>query len=140
MNLREQLIRDEGVRYIPYKDSRGFWTCGVGHKLPGPPDSLEPVPQSQVDSWLDADIAIVQSELSAFSWYRALGVVRQGVFENMAFNLGVHGLLHFIHAIAEATKENWLGVAIQMATSDWAKEVGERATRLQSQIVTGEWT
>ena len=27
MNLVEQLKRDEGVRYVPYQDSLGYWTC-----------------------------------------------------------------------------------------------------------------
>jgi lysozyme len=140
MNLREQLIRDEGVRYVPYKDSRGFWTNGVGHELPGPPDSLEPVTQTQVDQWLDDDIATVKRELGEFPWYQSLDEVRRGVFENMAFNLGTRGLLHFVHAIAETAKQNWVGVAVQMQSSLWAKEVGERSVRLASQIVTGEWT
>lgn len=140
MNLRDQLIRDEGVRYVPYKDSRGFWTNGVGHKLPGPPDSLDPVDQTQIDTWLDDDIAIVQKTLGEFSWYRSLDEARRGVFENMSFNLGVNGLLHFVHTIAEVTKENWVGAALQMQNSLWAKEVRERSTRLESQIVTGEWT
>jgi len=139
MNLRDQLIRDEGKRYIPYKDSRGFWTVGVGHKLSGPPASLEPVTDRQINIWLDDDIKSVTDSLSSFAWFQSLDTVRQGVFQNMAFNLGVSGLLHFVHVIAAAVEEDWSTTVMEMKESLWAKEVGIRADRLMEQMMTGGW-
>ena len=33
--LRRDLVRDEGKRLRPYRDSLGNWTVGVGHLLTG---------------------------------------------------------------------------------------------------------
>jgi lysozyme len=30
---RNEIIRHEGIRYEPYRDTAGYWTIGVGHKI-----------------------------------------------------------------------------------------------------------
>ena len=146
MNLIEQLRRDEGVRHVPYQDSRGFWTCGVGRKLTsdylgpdGNPLSMDPVSDEQVNQWLQADILTVQNGLAPYHWYQIQDEVRRGACENMAFNLGVHGLLHFPHFIAALDMRDWETAAEEMADSEWAKQVGDRAKRLEQQILAGIW-
>ena len=139
MDLIEQLRRDEGVRYKPYQDSRGFWTCGVGHKLPGAPGSMDPVTDDQVNEWLAADIQTATDGLNPYSWFRSLDAVRQGACLNMAFNLGVFGLLHFPSMIHYLSVQDWPNAAAQMRSSLWAEQVGARAVRLEQQVESGAW-
>jgi lysozyme len=146
MNLIDQLIRDEGVRYVPYRDSLGYWTNGVGHKLTatelyanGNPLSMDPVTDDQVRAWLTADVAADCGPLNDYSWFCGLDPVRQGVFQNMAYNMGFHKLLGFPSAIHYASIADWPNTAAQLRSSLWAEQVGGRAVRLETQIVTGIW-
>jgi lysozyme len=146
-NLTEQLRRDEGVRYIPYQDSLGYWTNGVGHKLTaaelgasGIPLSMDAVSDDQVNAWLDADIITDCAPLAQFPWFSGLDPIRQAVFQNMAYNMGFHKLLGFPSMIHFATLQNWPNTAAQMRSSIWAEQVGARAVRLEDQILTGQWT
>mgnify|MGYP004706280345 CR=1 FL=1 len=50
--LKTELVRDEGVRYSPYKDSVGKLTVGVGHNLDDVPLSHDAVMQILQDDIL----------------------------------------------------------------------------------------
>ncbi len=135
MNLIEQLRRDEGVRNKIYMDSRGIPSIGVGRNLTDV--GLSDV---EVDFLLANDITRVQAQLWPFAWYQGLDDVRKGAIENMCFNLGLGGLLHFPHMLSALAKQDWALVAQEMANSEWARQVGARAARLEQQILTGAWT
>lgn len=134
MDLVDQLRRDEGVRNKVYNDSRGIPTIGVGRDLRD-----VGLTDEEVDHLLLNDIGRVRAQLAQFVWYTELDGVRQGAIENMAFNLGVNGLLHFPHFLAALARQDWTTAAAEMANSVWAQEVGDRATRLEQQIATGVW-
>jgi lysozyme len=134
VNLIEQLRRDEGVRTTVYLDSVGIPTIGVGRNLRDVGLS-----DSEVDFLLANDIQRAEDGLSGFAWYQGLDEVRKAAVTNMAFNLGVSGLLHFPHFIAALAKQDWTTAAAEMANSAWAGQVGARAKRLEQQILTGEW-
>jgi lysozyme len=131
MDLIEQLRRDEGVRYTLYKDSLGIDTFGTGFTFP--------IDDAENDFILNNRVAKLRAKLVQYQWYTALDPVRQGAVENMAYNLGVNGLLHFPHFIAALAKQDWGTAASEMSNSVWAQQVGARATRLEQQIFTGQW-
>jgi lysozyme len=132
MNLIDQLRRDEGVRYTLYKDSVGIDTFGTGFTFP--------IDDAENDFILQHRIDKISAALAGYDWFRSLDGVRQAVLMNMAYNLGVSGLLHFPHFLAALSKQDWAGAAAEMSDSLWAKQVGQRAVRLQAQILSGEWT
>jgi lysozyme len=134
MDILEQLRRDEGVRNKIYTDSLGIPTIGVGRNLRDVGLS-----DTEVNFLLTNDVVRVQEELDSFAWYQGLDEVRKGALTNMAFNLGVAGLLHFPHLLAALAKADWVTAAQEMADSKWAAQVGPRALRLEQQILTGEW-
>ena len=139
MDLITQLRRDEGVRYQPYQDQFGNWTVGCGHKMALTEHYFYPLQDVDVNRILQADIADKQAQLHAFSWFEALDEVRQGALTNMAFNLGVQGLLHFPHMLSCIAAGDWQGAHDQALDSEWATQVGDRAQRLAQQLLTGEW-
>ena len=134
MDIVEQLRRDEGVRYKPYTDTVGKLTVGVGRNL-----TDVGLSDDEVDYLLSNDVKRAQDGLAQFTWYASLDPVRQGACVNLAFNLGIAGLLHFPHFIAAMAHGDWTAAAGELADSLWAKQVGDRSTRLEQQIVTGTW-
>lgn len=135
MSLKEQLVRDEGVRLKPYKDSVGKITIGVGRNLDDVGISL-----TEANILLDNDIAHVVQQLSeTFPWTDALDEVRRGVLLNMAFNMGIHGLAGFHHFLGSVQSGNFAQAAQEMLESKWANQVGSRAQRLSIQMSSGVW-
>src|SRR5580698_7032046 len=96
--LASDLKAEEGMRVAAYPDpvSGGApWTIGYGHTgrevHPGLVWS-----QGQADAALAADIATTCVGLdSALPWWRTLSDLRQDCLADMAFNIGVHGLMSF---------------------------------------------
>jgi lysozyme len=133
--LVDQLKRDEGVKLKPYRDSVGKLTIGVGRNLDD--DGLT---MAEVEMLLQNDIQQVQTQLqAALPWVYQLDEARRGALENMAFNLGVHGLLEFRNTLSLIERGKYDEAADGMLKSKWAAQVGPRATRLSQQMRTGEW-
>ena len=142
-NLKQQLIRDEGIRTKAYRDTEGLWTIGVGHCLIGMSEAqCRELEWSEADALaqLDKDIARASAlMLSYLEWLPAkLDSVRQYAILNMWFNMGAR-VMDFHNMLDCLQHQDWVGAAAQMTSSKWAKEVGERALRLSEQIITGKW-
>ena len=133
--LVDDLKRDEGLRLAAYRDTRGVWTIGYGHAgvVPGAVWTLD-----EAEARLTADIAGKAAELDErVPWWRGLDDVRQDVLCNMAFNLGVEGLLGFADALRRIRAGDYAMASAQMLLSAWAGQVGERARRLAAMMKTG---
>lgn len=131
MTLREQLTRDEGLRLRPYRDTTGHLTIGVGRNLD------RGISVAEAGVLLDDDVADVTAALEKFSWYVALDDVRKWTITNMAFNLGVAGVLKFTVMVAAVKRSDWAAAADAMLASRWRKQVGRRAERLARQMREG---
>jgi len=134
MDIYEQLRRDEGERSKLYVDSVGKATIGVGFNLTDV--GLYP---EEIDFILQNRVAKVRAELAQIPWYVTLEPVLQGVVENMAYNMGTGSLLHFPHFISALTRGDLPQAAAEMRNSTWATQVGERAVRLEQQVLTKVW-
>ena len=126
------LRRDEGWALLPYRDTMGHWTIGCGHNLD------VPLTNAAVRQILRDDFDAVRSQLERFRWFTNLDTVRQGVMINMGF-MGVGKLLGFRRMIDACHREDWAEAARQLLDSEYARQVGARATRLAQQLETGEW-
>jgi len=140
--ILEQLLRDEGFRSEPYKDSRGVLTCGIGHNLDANPLPGENYPLSvqRAKEILAQDVARITSKLiSDLPWIANLPDAIKGVCQNMAFNLGAKGLEAFHHMLTDIQAGNYEQAAVAGEQSAWYQEVGDRAKRLMQQLRTGQW-
>lgn len=134
MTLREQLIRDEGVRLRPYRDDVGKLTIGIGRNLDDVGLSL-----TEAEYLLDNDIVrAAAAVLAHLPWTHSLDEVRRAALTNMAFNMGIGGLLGFKRALKALEEGRWEAAAQEMMDSKWARQVGIRAERLARQVLTGE--
>lgn len=133
--LRADLIEDENIELKPYRDSVGKLTIGVGRNLDD-----DGISKLEAFFLLDNDITDVMSELfHKFPWMNSLNDVRQNVFLNMTFNMGVEKLSEFHLTLAYAQGGHFDMASKEMLNSVWAKQVGDRAVRLSKEMLTGEF-
>ncbi|TCK87374.1 glycoside hydrolase family protein [Paraburkholderia sp. BL9I2N2] len=139
--LIAELRRDEGVRYVPYRDTKDIPTVGVGHNLqasPLPAGWTYPLTDDQVNQLLASDLANVFSDLNRdLPWWTDLNDVRQRVIANLMFNLGSNKLLGFKNTLAAMRQGRYDDAAAGMLNSAWASQVGARAQRLAQMMRTG---
>lgn len=144
--LLAELTRDEGFRTKPYRCTAGKLTVGVGRNLddvgllPGEAMAMKVtlshvrargVTKAQAMVMLNNDIDRVIRDLAVhLPWAKTLDEVRQRVLINMAFNLGIGGLLKFNNTLRYIRLGNYQKAADNMLLSLWAKQVGNRAVRL----------
>lgn len=125
------LEQQEGFRATPYRDSRGFLTIGYGTNLDAG------ITHDQAKALMDCQLAANEAALQAYPWFAGLDEVRRGVIENMAYNIGVSGVLEFKDMIAAIEAKDWPEAAHQMRASKWRVQVGDRALMLADIMETG---
>lgn len=137
--LLADLKRDEGTgpmhagRHLVYSDTRGKLTIGYGHNL-----SDKGITAAQAERLLHDDVTEVVTALEQrFPWWTHLNEIRQRVLVEMAFNLGLMGLLGFQNTLAAIERGEYQIAAEQLLDSLWAKQVGSRATRLAEMMRRG---
>ena len=137
-DLLLDLIADEGLREDAYADAGGVWTIGVGHTGPDVRRGLAWSRQACLEA-LQRDVARVEQGLDQrLRWWRHLSAERQDVLANMAFNLGVEGLLGFRHTLDAVQAGDYVQAAAHMLASEpWRSQVGRRAERLAAQMRSG---
>lgn len=137
-NLREMLSLHEGRVKHAYQDSLGYWTIGVGHLIDKRKGGY--LPEPIIDLLLEHDITEHSRQLfTALPWVMELDEVRKSVLVDMAFNLGIAGLLGFKNTLAAVKEGRWEDAARGMLASKWASQVGGRAVRLADMMRTGRW-
>lgn len=145
-----QLMRDEGARRAPdgshvaYRCPAGALTIGYGHNLDANPieglDGLSAISEARAREILTADAAAFAAALDEeIPWWRRLEAPRQAVLLNMAFNMGVAGLLEFRNTLRAVREMRWKDARDGMLASKWAGQVGRRASRLAEQMLKGTW-
>lgn len=147
MTITEQLRRDESIRLKPYMDCCGkYWrlcTCAVKGKLTiGYGRNLDDtgIFPGEADFFLTSDIERAHVALvNRLPWTVQLGEVRFSVLLNMAYNMGIGGLVKFSKMLSHVECAEYAEAADEMLNSTWAKQVGPRATRLATQMCLGTW-
>jgi lysozyme len=142
--LALELTGDEDLRLVVYDDAngmplkpgmilRGHPTIGVGRAL-----DVRGITKDEARYLLANDIAEITLQLSQrLSWFSALSMPRQAALANMAFNLGVGGLLEFHNALLAMSTGDFAKASDELLNSKWASQVGARARRIAQQIKTG---
>lgn len=134
--LTSDLKRDEGVIPHAYQDHLGYWTIGVGRLIDERRHGgLSP---DEIEYLLANDIRKKHAELdAALPWISQLNEVRQRALMNMAFQLGVNGLLGFTNTLRLMRAGKFKEAAESALASKWAVQTPERAERIAAMIETG---
>lgn len=137
-NLEDQLRRDEGEVLYAYQDHLGYWTIGIGILI----DKRKGggITKEESSYLFQSRLRKMKAELiQKLPWVDTLDEVRQGALLNMAFQMGVEGLLTFVNSLELVRKGEYAAAASNMLKSKWAEQTPNRAYRITQQIKNGEW-
>ena len=134
----EQIKSDEGCVLHAYRDTLGYTTIGYGRLIDKKKGGG--ISQDEAEYLLENDIDCKLMELrDHIPWFDKLDDARKGVLLNMAFQMGVKGLLGFRNTLAEINEGNYEKAADNMLKSKWARQTPNRAKRMAEQMRTGQW-
>lgn len=135
---RELLARIPGV-----KESDGApWTYGYGFTHGVTPDSrIQRIPAERM---LEQLILTMNNVLaSKLPWYSYSTFVTKTILINMAFNMGVAGLLKFRNTLAFVREQIYDKAAANMRKSLWYRQLPERAgelsKRMEKQVIEPQY-
>ena len=124
--MKADLIRDEGVRLKPYKDTVGKLTIGVGRNL----DDVG-ISRDEADFLLMHDIDnAMRDMIRNIPWFAVLPEDVQCGLGNMVFNLGWPRLSKFKRMLSALEARDYHRAAEEALDSKWARQVGPRAHRI----------
>ena len=137
-NLTDQLRRDEGEVLHAYSDHLGFLTLGVGRLIDRRKGGG--ITQDESAYLLSNDIRSKTGEvIMALPWSAHIDPVRFGVLQNMAFQMGINGLLGFKNTLKFIEAGEYERAGVNMRASKWHSQTPARCERLIKQLITGEW-
>jgi lysozyme len=164
LQVRSDLARHEGYREFAYADpltslykkyaklkkwgyepARNFvspkddlskgnpWTVGYGFTNGVNIDTK--MDRTKADRMLEQLILEEDGKLRrALPWYADASFVTKTVLINMAFNLGLKGLLGFRNTLAFIKAKEFKRAATNMKLSKWHAQVGDRAVELEERM------
>lgn len=111
------------------------WTYGFGFTEGANPESS--IDRQRAERKLEEKILEMDKLLSSIlSWYDRASFVTKTILINMAFNMGVKGLLKFRNTLNYIKQNDYKQAARNMEQSLWYKQVGSRAVELTRRMRT----
>ena len=127
--------QDEGYEQFPYCCTAGKQTVGIGFNL----DDVG-ISHKEAVAILKMRLSDIEMKLDAMiPCFNYLGQVRQAALCNMAYQLGVKGLLGFRKSLALLDDNEFDLAADEFLDSRWARQTPNRAKKVTDMIRTGEW-
>lgn len=136
INIEAELIKDENLSLSVYYDSKGYPTIGVGHKLKEP---CADITLEEAGRLLAEDINKArEGVIRNIPFYPELSEERKFVLINMAFQMGIKGLLGFRKMLLALENRAYSIAANEMLDSKWYRsDSPNRAKRLAEIMRTG---
>lgn len=133
--IKKMIIRHEGIRTKPYKDSLGLWTVGVGHLIGDgkslPPEWNREFSNEEVMALFDKDYEehkkAASSNIPNFDRMSGSG---KGAFTDLTFNMGPNWLSKWPNTKKAIEEKNNAAIAAGLENSQWYKQVGLRAPEI----------
>lgn len=142
------LKRHEGFQARVYKCPAGKQSIGYGYNLEANPLKLDikiiggfykhGISETEAERLLVDELTRLDLILSGkLDWWQNINEARQSVLLNMAYNLGVNGLLKFSKTLGFIRNHDFARAAQEMLDSSWARQVHGRASELALIMRTG---
>lgn len=126
----QMLARHEGFRGRPYTCTAGALTIGYGFNL-----DAWPLTEAECLPILESRMRRVRSDLAnRIAYFFALPDAAQDVLVNMAYQMGVNGVLAFKRFLATLQAGKYQDAAAEMLDSKWAEQTPSRARELAAII------
>jgi GH24 family phage-related lysozyme (muramidase) len=155
MSLDPLLLRDlrfaEAHAGVPnltaYKDTKGLWTIGFGHKFSDQTQDYTGtcITADRAEALLEGDANGAQlSAAQLGEWPHLDTACRQNAVIELVYNMGLgdssHGWKSFAHTRMAIVEKDWQTVHDQLLDSAWAYEVGAvRANRIANYLLNGAY-
>ena len=122
---------DEGFRPRAYRHSLVLLTIGYGFMIdPDHPGAIE-MPEHVAWLWLSDIVNRRANDLdAAIPWWRRLSETRQAALLDMAYQLGVAGLLKFTHMLDALRQDQFEEAGKHARDSLWYRQTPQRAERI----------
>lgn len=141
--LFKTLEFDEGFKATIYRCSEGFPSIGIGYKLSDGDMDLakkklaqlgitEPISRAVALSLMQQKIAEIDLHFDKLKWFQALSGERKVAICNMAYQMGIAGVMKFKKMIAALEAGKWDEARKEALNSKWAKQTPARAKRVSS--------
>jgi lysozyme len=124
----------EAERLFPYKCSADKLTIGVGRNLDD-----RGITKDESAFLLNTDIENTLDECRRLDYWNNLDPVRQLIVADMVFNLGFARFKRFVKLNAALAIQDYSLAAHEMKDSRWYTQVGRRAEKLHTAMITGVW-
>lgn len=135
--LSNFITRHEGKVNMPYKDTKGIWTVGIGTRFPIDDEEMQWLFEHRLHKFVKAAIKIFP-DLWSFGDARAFAII------DMIYNLGVAGFRGFKNMISAIHDRDWERAAREAEDlddgaqpDDWYQTVGERGKEIVKMLRTG---
>ena len=146
-----RLVLHEGIKLKPYKCPSGYLSIGIGRNLiTNPLTKAEKIVVGDLTQGITYDMAIyllrhdikrvIEECRSCFPFWKYLDAERKYALFDMCFNLGLRKLMGFKKMLSALEIGDYRGAAKECLNSKYAKDVGERATRIAKTFETGEFS
>ena len=128
--IRDMLVRHEGIRTYPYYCSENKLTLGIGRNI-----QQNGISEEEAYYLLENDIKRVMSNLDkSFHMWRCFPKKARLVCIDMAFQMGIAGFLGFKKTIALMQLGMWLEASEELLDSRYAVQTPNRAAYNSRQL------
>ncbi len=138
LNLPDYIQKFEGIRYVPYVDSLGFLTVGIGHRLlnKGKPRYTH----EEVINLFHLDIeTAIKSARKVYATYDNQPDNIKIILIDLAFNLGETKLRKFVKFNLAINNKDYVTAAKELKDSKYYLQTGNRAKfHCQELLIAGD--
>ncbi len=145
-HLEAELALEEGDKNVIYDDAtgkplrrgdtlEGNLTVGEGLNLMGP---FDPVELQFIEN---NRIAKAHTALLEYPWFSTQDMVRQVALADIAYNIGLAGLLNWPHFLSFMGQKDYPAAVAELKSDKlWISQVkAPRANRIETMLATGQW-
>ena len=126
MSLIEDIKQEEGFSGTVYRCTEGFDTVGYGTKLPLTKEESELILNHRLNQ--------TKAQLTSYLYDLDIKPEAWDILFNIAYQLGVNGVLKFKKMIEALRVKNYKEASKQGLDSLWAKQTPNRANRLMKRL------
>ncbi len=133
ISMQTYIKRNEGLRLKPYRFQAGKLTIGYGRNLEAKGISIK-----EAEYLFRNDMKIVAKQVAIrIEFYRKLSYKRKIVLVDMAFNMGIEGLLGFKKMLAAMKRGDFREAGKELLRSKYAEQVKTRALQNYIYVLEG---
>lgn len=142
ISTRSLLLDQEGMKNTPYKDTEGFWTVGVGHRITDS-DTLKRLnngesvsyTDDQLMQWFEKDVnTATEGAKKNFDSFNSYSPKLQDALISMNYQLGTEGTRKFKDFRSALNKGDFKTALAELDDSEWVKQTPSRVQYLKSVI------